>query len=138
MEERRDTQDFLLTTLFETHMHTTSINLLVAHTKFMKKLKCNKFNTPLGVMRKHIKYINFDVFTLLSMQYYIHQICAFYHCGYGFTTKAIQVIFYAIMFYIININIKNITSQICTFYYYVQRLWFYNYYYCIQRLQFYN
>ena len=70
---------FLLTTLFETHMHTTSINLLVAHTKFMKKLKCKKFNTPLGVMRKHIKYIYFDVFTLLFMQYYIHQICAFYH-----------------------------------------------------------
>ena len=35
---------------------------------------------PLGVMRKHIKYeFNFDVFTLLFMQYYIHQICAFYH-----------------------------------------------------------
>ena len=25
-------------------MYTTSINLLAAHTKFMKKLKCNKFN----------------------------------------------------------------------------------------------
>ena len=40
---------------------------------------------PLGVMRKHIKYYNFDINTTL----YIHQICAFYHCGYGFTTKAI-------------------------------------------------
>ena len=28
---------------------------------------------PLGVMRKHIKYYNFDVNTTL----YIHQICAF-------------------------------------------------------------
>ena len=32
------------------------------------------------------------------------------------------------MFYIINVNIINITYQICAFYYYVQRLWFYNYY----------
>ena len=47
--------------------------------------------------------------------------------------KAIQVIFYATMFYIINVNIKNV-YEICTFYY-VQRLWFY---YCVQRLRFYN
>ena len=48
-------------------------------------------------MRKHIKYYNFDINTTL----YIHQICVFYHLGYGFTTKAIlQVIFYATKFYL--------------------------------------